>query len=443
MARTPRTRRFLPATPWWVLLFFVVGVGATLATGVGLFLSAGRRPPIYGAPHLGAVTADDFLKAVGGATDTSVHAGGTVALLNNGEQFYPAIVDAIRSARRSVTFLVYIWEAGEISTRLFDALVERAGAGVEIRLLLDGFGGVLAPTDRVQELQAVGGKVARYRPPRFGLLTRFHRRNHRRAIVIDGTVAFTGGAAVGDKWKGSASNPQEWRDSMVRVTGPLAHSLQRAFAQSWTSATGEVLAGPAFFPAADRLPSSAGPSGLRHVSVASSPAPEAHPLRTLYWVSFRAARERLFIASSYFVPDEHLRGAVIDRARAGVDVRLLLPGEHTDAKPIQWASHSYFEELLAAGVRIYEYRPTFMHAKHVVVDGAWVVVGSANMDVRSKELNEENVLGILDAPLAAQVERSFFADIERSNEIRLEDWRKRGWGQRILERVSVLLEEQF
>ena len=134
---------------------------------------------------------------------------------------------------------------------------------------------------------------------------------------------------------------------------------------------------------------------------------------------------------------------MIDRARAGVDVRLLLPGEHTDAKPIQWASHSYFEELLAAGVRIYEYRPTFMHAKHVVVDSAWVVVGSANMDVQSKELNEENVLGILDAPFAAQVERSFFADLERSNEIRLEDWRKRGWGQRILERVSVLLEEQF
>jgi cardiolipin synthase len=230
---------------------------------------------------------------------------------------------------------------------------------------------------------------------------------------------------------------------MVRVTGPLAHSVQRAFAQSWTSATGEVLAGPAFFPAAERLPSEAITSELRHVSVASSPAPEAHPLRTLYWLPFRAARARLFIASSYFVPDEHLRGAVIDRARAGVDVRLLLPGEHTDAKPIQWASHSYFEELLAAGVRIYEYRPTFMHAKHVVVDGAWVVVGSANMDVRSKELNEENVLGILDAPLAAQVERSFFDDLERSSEIRLEDWRRRGWRRRVLERVSVLLEEQF
>jgi cardiolipin synthase len=252
-----------------------------------------------------------------------------------------------------------------------------------VRLLLDGFGGVKAPAHRLAELEAAGGRVARFRPPHFGMLTRFHRRNHRRAIVIDGTVGFTGGGAVADKWDGQARNPEEWRDSMVRVTGALARSLQTTFAQSWASTTGEVLIGPAYFPADAALDAGRGGT-LRHISLASSPAPDAHPLGTFFWLSCRAARRTLFLSSSYFVPDERVRQVAMERARAGVDVRLLLPGEHTDAKPIRWASHRYYDQLLAAGVRIYEYQPTFMHAKLLVVDGQWAIVGSANMDLRSE-----------------------------------------------------------
>jgi cardiolipin synthase len=275
------------------------------------------------------------------------------------------------------------------------------------------------------------------------MLTRFHRRNHRRAIVVDGAVGFTGGAAIGDKWAGRARHPEEWRDSMVRVTGPPARSLQAAFAQSWTGTTGQVLVGPAFFPP-DGAAGGPGPaSALRHVAVASSPSPEDQPLRSFFWLSFQAARERLYLSSSYFVPDEELRRAVADRARAGVDVRLLLPGEQTDAEPIRWASHHYYEELLAAGVRIYEFQPTFMHAKLLVVDGRWTVVGSANMDIRSKELNEENVLGILDPALARAVERTFLADLARSVEIRADRWRRRGMAARAFERLGVLFAEQF
>jgi cardiolipin synthase len=275
------------------------------------------------------------------------------------------------------------------------------------------------------------------------MLTRYHRRNHRRAIVVDGTVGFTGGAAVGDKWLGSARTPEEWRDSMVRVTGPLARSLQTVFAQSWVSSAGEVLEGPAFFPREDSPPPAAGGRPLRYVSIASSPASEAHPLRLLFWLSFRAARRTLYLSSSYFVPDEHLRRAVSDRARAGVDVRLLLPGEHTDAKPIRWTSHGYYDELLSAGVRIFEYQPTFMHAKVLAVDGAWTVVGSANMDVRSHELNEENTLAILDGSLARAAEASFLEDLQRAREIRLEEWRRRGAWARVRERLAGLFAEQY
>jgi cardiolipin synthase len=440
-ARVPTGRR-LRDQPWWLLLFAGIGVVATVTVLWALFMPHGRRPPPLAAPGLPEVTAPGFMEAVAGATNTSVHAGGTVELLDNGEGFFLPLLEAIGSARHSVTFLVYIWEDGEIGTQLFRALIDRARRGVQVRLLLDGFGGAMAPREHVEALTAAGGRVAYFRPPRFGMLTRYHRRNHRRAIVVDGRVGFTGGAAVGDKWRGNARTPDEWRDSMVRVTGPMAHSLQAVFAQSWTSTSGEVLVGPAFFPLEDVRAAAAGAS-IRYVSLASSPASEAHPLRLLFWLSFSAARRTLYLSSSYFVPDDHLRRAVSDRARAGVDVRLLLPGEHTDAKPIRWTSHGYYDELLSAGVRIFEYQPTFMHAKVLAVDGAWTVVGSANMDVRSHELNEENVLGILDGGLARAAEAAFLADLERSREIRLEEWRQRGWPARVRERLAGVFAEQY
>jgi cardiolipin synthase len=438
-----RGRRWLVVPPWWVLVFGGLGLIATLAVLVALFTPVGRWPPRFSAPDLPAVNSEAFLDAVAGATASAIEAGGTAELFNDGDAFYAAMLADIGAARRSVTFLAYIWEDGQVSERFLAALVDRARRGVEVRLLLDAFGAIKAPGGGLSALEDAGARVAYFRPPRFGMLTRFHRRNHRRAIVVDGVVGFTGGAAIGDKWAGRARHPEEWRDSMVRVTGPPARSLQAAFAQSWTGTTGQVLVGPAFFPAAGVPGGPAVPAPIRHVAIASSPSPEDHPLRAFFWLSFQAARERLYLSCSYFVPDEQLRRAVAERARAGVDVRLLLPGEHTDAKPIRWASHHYYEELLEAGVRIYEFQPTFMHAKLLVVDGQWTVVGSANMDIRSKELNEENVLGIVDPALAGAVERTFLADLARSREIRLDEWRRRGAVARAFERLGVLFAEQF
>jgi cardiolipin synthase A/B len=439
-----KTRATLRGSPWWVLVFFIVGVLATAAVVFGLFFSLGRRPARMTASVLPPVDSAEFLTALSRAVDAPVHAGGTIELLRNGDAFFPAILDAVHSAKRSVLFLAYIWEPGRTSEELLQALIARAQAGVAVRLLLDGVGGALAPRDRLAELERAGGKVAWYRPPTFGKLTRFHRRNHRRAIVIDARVGFTGGAAVADKWRGNARVPDEWRDNMVRVAGPLAHSLEATFAQTWSNTTGEVLVGPAFFPAATASGSSPPPeSVLHHLSVASSPAPEAHPLRTLYWLSFSAARRTLYLATPYFVPDPELRRAVMDRARAGVDVRILLPNALTDAKPIWWAGQSYYEELLGAGVRLFEYQPTFMHAKSLSVDGVWSVVGSPNMDVRSKELNEENVLAIQDRRFGAELDRSFLADLESSWEVRLEPWRRRGLWARARERLFVIFAEQF
>ena len=225
---------------------------------------------------------------------------------------------------------------------------------------------------------------------------------------------------------------------MVRVTGAMARSVQTAFAELWAGSHGEILVGPAVYPP---LPDDG--SGVKHVGLSSSPTDDQHPLRLFFALSFLAARHKLYIASSYFVPDKFTRSFVADQARAGVDVRVLVPGGNTDAGPIRQASHSYYEELLLAGVRIYEYQPTMMHAKYVVVDGRWSVVGSANMDIRSKELNSENVLGILDPGLARDLEASFMKDIAQAEEFHLETWRKRGPWAHVKERAAALFVEQY
>ena len=428
--------------PWWLNLLAGIGGVAIVTVIVTLFFSYGRRPTDLTVTEVPAAGTPEFLASLAGTAGGPLRAGGTVEYLANGDGFFPVLVQDFKKARKTINFLVYIWEDGQVSDQVIAALKERARAGVEVRILLDGLGAVKSPDDKLEDLQNAGAKIAVFRGARLGKLTRYHKRNHRRAIVIDGVTAFTGGSAIGDKWIGNADTEERWRDSMVRVTGPPAATLQTAFASDWAFTTGEILAGPDFFPAAvtDAAP---GPGALIHTGVASAPSNEDYPLRLFYVQTFAAARQKLYITTPYFVPDESMRRIVAERARAGVDVRILLPDEHTDAKLIRRTSHSYFEDLLSAGVRIYEYQPTMMHAKSVVVDGVWSVVGSANMDVRSKELNHENVLGILHAPFAATLERVFLEDLARSQEFKLDEFRKRGPWSRFLETIAPAFAEQY
>ena len=432
--------RELIEAPWWIGFFWGTGVLAVASAIVSLFFSLGRRPPAVRATATPDVQDPRFLDAAAGLVNSVPDRGGSARLLNNGDQVFPALLADIRAAKGSVHWLAYIWEPGRCSDQVFAALIERARAGVAVRVLLDGVGGLRCPDEGKDALRAAGGQVATFRPLRLGMLTRIYKRNHRRAIVIDGAVGYTGGMAVGDKWLGNAGGPEEWRDSMVRTTGCLTRDLQSHFAEDWAAVTGEILVGEAVYP---RAGGEGGDDGIRHTAVASSPGSEQHPMRYFFLLTFLAARRKLYVASPYFVPDQHTRDTVKDLARKGVDVRILLPNHHTDAKPIRLASHSYYDELLSAGVRIFEYQPTMMHAKLTVVDGCWSVVGSANMDIRSKELNEENALGILDPQLAGSIETAFLADLERAREIELEPWRQRGIGHRVLERLCVLFAEQF
>ncbi|MEP6832014.1 MAG: phospholipase D-like domain-containing protein [Gemmatimonas sp.] len=422
--------------PWWAWTLLTVGIIALIGVIGALFL-----PDWPSGDYESGFDADPgsekFVEWTGAFLNVPIYQGGTVELLQNGDKFYPSMLEAIRGAKDSVNFEVYIFEPDEIGRQFMDAFIERARAGVETRVLLDGFGAIKMKKRHRDELRAAGVRLTRFRPFSFKSLVRFYKRTHRRAIVIDGTVAYTGGAAVSVKWKGNVSNDHEWRDSMTRVTGQLVGGIQSAFASNWVYCTGEVLAGERFFP---KVASSAGPCSL---SVVSSPSDAAQPIRLLFWLSFINARHRLWICSSYFIPDARLRKAVMDRAKAGVDVRVLVPGNHTDAVPVQAAGRGYYEVLLTAGVRIFEYQPAMMHAKSVVVDGAWSVVGSANLDERSMELNEENIVGIGDKEFAAAIEKGLAEDMSRANEVHLEEWKKRPWRKRVFEEICTGLIEQY
>jgi cardiolipin synthase len=426
--------------PWWILTFSGIGFLTIVGGIISLFFSLGRRPRRMWTDSIEPVHSDDFTGPLSALLNVPLRRGGSARLLNNGDEYFPAMLDVIRGAQRSVHLMAYIWEAGKVSDDFMAALLERRRSGVQVRVLLDAFGALRAPDDDFEKLAAAGARIETFRPAVFGKLLRFHRRNHRRAIVIDGRIAFTGGAAIADKWAGAARNPDEWRDTMVRVDGCIAHNLQSAFCELWAFCTGEVLTGEDVFPG-DVIDEP--DSEVQSCGVISSPSSEEHPLRLFFFLTFLAARERLWITTPYFVPDKHTREVVKRRARAGVDVRILMPNHHTDARPIRRASHSYYSELLNAGVRIYEYQPTMMHTKGVVVDGRWSVVGSANMDIRSKELNEENVLGIRDSDFAGQLERTFLADLEHACEIDRVAWRRRGIRDRVIERFCVLFAEQY
>jgi cardiolipin synthase A/B len=422
--------------PWqgWVLMF----TGAVALVGVigALFLpdwpTADYRLGFDADPG-----SEDFLRLAAGFLNVPLLRGGTAELLQNGEQFYSAILEAIRGAKDTINFEVYIFESDATGREFIEAFKERARAGVEVRLLLDAFGSFKLKRSHRRELREAGVHLEFFRPLALRNLVRIYRRTHRRAIVVDGRVGFTGGAAVSDKWRGDTRTPKEWRDSMTRVTGALVGGVQSAFAGNWVYVCGEVIAGPRFYPPGR----DDGPAcGL---SVVSSPSDAQQPIRMLIWLSFVNARRRLWIASSYFIPDLQLRKAVIERANSGVDVRILVPGNHTDAVPVQYTGRGYYEELLQAGVRIFEYQASMMHAKTVVVDDAWVLVGSANMDERSMEINEENLLGIGESKFARSAAEGMEKDLGRSREIELDTWRRRPAYKRVLEKVARVLIEQY
>jgi len=425
---------------WWQLALFVIGVVAFVSVMSALFFAVGYKPArIYADSAPPRVDSPDFATALGAIVGAPVEGGGTVQILNNGDEFVPALLESINQAQRTINFTVYIWSEGTFSNQLLHSLEKKQREGVEVRVLLDGLGSLKVPDEDFEPLIAAGGKVQKFRTPKFGKLTRFHRRTHRRSIVIDGDVGFTGGMAVSDIWLGHAQDPEHWRDLMFKVTGPMARSLQTAFVDLWVSSSGELLIDPKHYP----IPANASSRGVeRFIHLANSPADDDQSMAYFFLLPILSARESIYFAAPYYIPDKHLQAALVDKAKKGVNVRLLLPGSRTDNWITRASAQARYQELLEAGAKIYEYEPTFMHAKYGVVDGKWSIIGSPNLNSRSRELDEENAVGIYDAALGAKLHATFDNDLARAKAINLDEWRRRNPLQKFFETVSRILDQQ-
>ena len=424
---------------WWQIFLIIAGFLAIIFVILALFFNFGDSTKNQWSSEIHPVDSQEFIQALAHLSNAPIGHGGDVKILKNGDEFMPEFLDTVKNAQYSINFTAYIWEKGSMSDQIIAAFKERAAAGVEIRILLDGFGGNKAPTDKMDELKKLGVRIEKFRPAKFGKFSRIDKRDHRRAIIIDGQVGFMGGMAVADHWLGNGMDPLHWRDDMFEVHGVMAQSIQSAFVELWAGTTGEILEGSKFYPLVTKDAS----AQSTYVNLVSSPAADTQPVPKFFWLSMASAQKNIYLNSPYFVPDVHIRTVLMEKAKAGVDVRVLVPNKYNDAKPIRLASQKYYEELLQAGVKIYEYQPSMIHAKVLVIDGLWSVIGSANMDSRSVQLNEEYIMGIQNPILAKQLAQIFNDDLTHSKQIMLDEWKKRGLFQRIGESLFVNFAKQY
>jgi cardiolipin synthase A/B len=439
MAALDSLRAFVRRHKWWQNAIFFAGLVSVITVFSVTFLGADSAPQVVWTNEpLSPVSSPQFAESLSHLVNAPLERGGRVDVLDNGDGFLPALLRDIRGADATINIVVYAWKDGRMSDQVLDALIERQRQGVEVRVLLDGMGGEGAPADRFEVLRKAGGRVSWYREASLGTWTRLHRRNHRRSIVIDGEVGYVGGMGIADQWLGHAQDADHWRDMMFRVTGPMARRLQAAFVGSWVSSSGEIVVQPPAVANAGREE-----FGVeRFIHHVNSPADDDRSMAYFYLLPILAARQSIYLTTPYFIPDAPLKQALLDKARAGVDVRLLVPGEQTDHAVTRLTGQNAYEDLLAAGVRIYEYGPTFIHSKVAIVDGRWCIIGSPNLNARSRRLDEENALAILDRVLGAQLEQRFFADVARSSALDLGEWQRRGPLLRLMQLSARLIEQQ-
>ncbi len=364
--------------------------------------------------------------------------GNRVDILLNGEEIFPAMVDAIRSAQRTVSYAQYFWEDGPVSRDIAEALAERCRAGVGVNVLLDGFGATGLPREHIDLMQGAGCHVAWFRPVsalRPLGWPRANHRNHRRILVIDGRVGFTGGSGVSRKWMGNGRTEGHWRDTDVRVEGPVVEYLQAAFVENWLEATGIVLGGEPYFPRP------LAPSGQVYAQVVrSSPAGGSFAMYTTFLLAVSSARTSIHITNPYFVPDAKLAEALLEAVRRGVRVAVLVPGA-IDHNLVRQASRGGFGRMLRAGVEIHEYRPALLHSKTMVIDGVWTTVGSTNLDNRSFALNDELNLVVYNAAVGARMQRIFEADVAHARAVDYAAWKRRGLADRLFELIAAPLRD--
>jgi len=396
-----------------------------------------KLPMRYHMKHQFGVRDVAFLQTMHALTGAPLAPGNCVELLRNGVQIFPSMIAAIRAAKKTINLEFYIYWDGEIGRQFAEALAERARAGVQVKIILDAVGSTRMSQWLIDFMSRNGIDLEWYHPLRWYTLSRFNHRTHRKLLIVDGRVGFSGGVGIADEWLGDADAPNHWRETMLRVEGSVVTQMQFAFMDNWVKSRGEILTGLDYFP-------EMGPCGTHLTQVIkSSPSEGSSTVKLLYVISIVSAQKSIYINNAYFVPDTDTIQALEGAVRRGVDVRVIVPGEFTDVPIVRQASRWHYEQLLRHGIRIFEYQPTMMHAKTMVVDGIWLTVGSSNFDDRSFRLNDEVNVNVYDEGIAAQAEAMFHDDLAKSDEVRIRKWLRRGWVAKLKERVAERFKPQL
>ena len=434
--QSPRPRR---GPSLLLTMFLATGCSAPLVRDIPML---SPEDPHFEIKHMYAVRSPEFRRAVGHLLGPQILEGNRVATLLNGDRIFPAMLEAIEGAQRSITFETYVYWAGEIGERFTEALSERASAGVEVRVIIDWFGGEMDP-EYLEQMKSAGVElnlyhdIPWYNPIRWRDLADVENRTHRKILVVDGKVGFTGGVGIADIWTGNAESPEHWRDTHFRATGPVVAQLQSAFVDNWLESGGELLHGDKYFPelrATGSYPAQA---------FKGSPEEATENVELMYRLAIAAAEHSIKLSSAYFVPNEGTIKALKEAAGRGVEIQIITPGEHLDSETVRAASPALWGELLKAGVRIYQYEPTMFHCKVLVIDDYFSSLGSTNFDNRSFQLNDEVNLNVFDERFSTEQSRIFDEDTKRSKLVTYEDWKQRPWYQKAMNWLALAFRREL
>lgn len=412
-----------------------------LATGalvlLALNFTAGEKKVQQQLPRLYSTASPDFERALGSLLGPGIVGGNAVTELLNGDQIFPPMLAAIQGAKKSITFETYIYWSGDIGKQFADALSERARAGVRVHVLLDWVGSAKMDESYLTEMKEAGVQIEKFHKPHWYNLARLNNRTHRKLLVVDGQVGFTGGVGIAPQWMGNAQDPDHWRDSHYLVRGPVVAQMQATFLDNWLKVTGKVLHGARYFPPI-------APAGAQKAQMfSSSPSSGSESMQLMYHLAITAAERSIDLSVAYFVPDELTQKHLMDALARGVRVRFITPGEHTDTDTVKAASRATWGPLLQAGALIYEYQPTMYHCKVMIVDQLLVSVGSTNFDNRSFRLNDEANLNVYDAAFAKRQTEVFEDDLKRSRRVTYEEWLNRPLREKAHEKLTGWLRSQL
>ena len=406
-----------------------LGIGANLSTAEKRLRH--RPQPLYGSD------APDFKRALGILLGPPLVGGNHVTTLVNGDQIFPSMLEAIESARVTIAFETFVFR-DEVGGRFCAALSRAAKRGVKVHILLDWVGSSKMDTALLENTRKAGCDVELYHPLSWIHLGRLNNRTHRKLLVVDGRVGFTGGVGMGNEWIGNAEDPKHWREMHYRVEGPVVSQMQAVFIDNWIKATGHILHGPDYFPTED-----VNAGDMEAQMFGSSPSGGSESMHLMILLALTAARKTIDIENAYFVPDPLTMEALVAAAKRGVRVRVVVPGRHTDARVGRWAAQALYGDLMKAGIEIHEYQRTMIHCKVLVIDGAWTSVGSANFDDRSFRLNDEANLNVFSEELADAQVRQIEEDIRHSKKMSPRRWARRMVSRRIYERLALLMRSQL